>query len=244
MPAGKRDTTFKLNKFKMKKILFTVFAMLLMVVFCNAQSSEIEDYKALIKERKEMAKLTRDLRNEKSSKDAKKAAKEMEKEGWKPAPGSLPLDKLNEKVWEMQYELDPQTGFPKYIIASGSGVAETYDVAKTHAMARAKTSLAGQIATELADILEDKVANKAISEKDATSLAEIAEGGVQKIQQKLGRILTIMEVYKDHKKTKEVRVTISYNFEMAKTAAMDALREDMESRSDELVGKAREALGL
>ena len=55
---------------------------------CYAQSSKEQR-----KERQELAKASKKELNEKASKAARKEAKRLSKEGWKTAPGALPLEK-------------------------------------------------------------------------------------------------------------------------------------------------------
>lgn len=226
----------------MKKILFTAFVMLFMVAFCNAQDAK--DYKEFIKERNAIAKLTKEARNEKASKDAKKEAKNLAKEGWKVAPGSLPLDKQLDKLYQMQYEFDMETGFPKFVKGQATSIGGNYDAAKMQAVALAKTELAGNIATEVAAVIENKVANKQLDNGDATSVTESVMGGVQKIKEKIGQTIIGLEMFREKNGKKEVSITILYSGEMARAAAKKAIQEDMESRGDKLVEKANELLGF
>ena len=216
--------------------------MVLFVAFCNAQ--EAKDYKEFIKERNAIAKLTKEARNEKASKDAKKEAKNLEKEGWKVAPGSLPLDKQLDKLYQMQYEFDMETGFPKFVKGQATSLGGNYDAAKMQAVALAKNELAGNIATEVAAVIENKVANKQLDNGDATSVTESVMGGVQKIKEKIGQTIIGLEMYREKQGKKEVSVTILYSGEMARAAAKKAIQEDMESRGDKLVEKATDLLGL
>ena len=226
----------------MKKILFVALAMLLTIAFCNAQ--EAKDYKEFIKERNAIAKLTKEARNEKASKDAKKEAKNLAKEGWKVALGSLPLDKQLDKLYQMQYEFDMETGFPKFVKGQATSIGGNYDAAKMQAVALAKTELAGNIATEVAAVIENKVANKQLDNGDATSVTESVMGGVQKIKEKIGQTIIGLEMFREKNGKKEVSITILYSGEMARAAAKKAIQEDMESRGDKLVEKANELLGF
>ena len=61
----------------MKKLLIVLAGILL---FGNAFAQETEDYKAFIKERKAVQKLSESERSAKVAKDIKKAVKQMKKE--------------------------------------------------------------------------------------------------------------------------------------------------------------------
>lgn len=99
----------------MKKSLHLLMTAILLFSFTTICSAQEKSYKDFMKERKEMQKFTKDQVNEKASKDARKAAKQLQKEGWKVAPGGLPMEKQLDRLYEMQYEIDFETGFPKFI---------------------------------------------------------------------------------------------------------------------------------
>ena len=70
-------------------------------------------------------------------------------------------------------------------------------------------------------------------------------GAVNMVAQNIGRIITVVELYRDvNKRNKEVRVLIFYNAEMAKQAAEAAMREDLKKRGDGLIDKVNGLLGL
>ncbi len=53
----------------------------------------------------------------------------MEKDGYYEAPGALKIDRQLENAWIKQMEQD-ESGYPKYIVATGNAVAETQTAAK------------------------------------------------------------------------------------------------------------------
>lgn len=110
----------------MKKVILLILTVILTTAFCNAQ----QDYKDFMKIHKAMAKFTKEQFNEKASKDARKEAKRLKKDGWEVASGSLPLEKQLDKSYSMQYEMDLDTGFSKFIKGEASSVGENYDAEK------------------------------------------------------------------------------------------------------------------
>lgn len=56
-----------------------------------------------VKERRAQAKMAKNLIEQKVLKDAKKQAKQLKKEGWQPAPGTLPLEKQLTDVYTRMY---------------------------------------------------------------------------------------------------------------------------------------------
>lgn len=212
-----------------------------LLVLGAASAQNADDYKAFIKERKAVQKLVKQERDEKVSKEAKKYAKE----GWKVTVGTLPLEKQLEKSFTMQYELDMNNSMPKYIRGEGKAISTSYDAAKMHAIADAKVVLAGNIQTEVAAIIEERLANHELGKEEAVAISNAVQVSKQVIVQSIGRVITVVECYRELKnKNYEVLVHIYYNGEMAAEAAKKAVREDLEQKGDKLAKELDELLGF
>ncbi len=195
------------------------------------------------KERKKVAKLSKSELNAKASKDARKEAKQLKKDGWEVAPGALPLEKQLDKSYMMQFEYDDNM-YPKYLMGEAISVGEVYDAAKMQALELAKQNLAGQIQTEVTALIENTVANGQLAQEEAASVAQSVSAAKNLISQSIGRVITVVEVYRTlNNKNKEVLVRIAYNSDMAKAAVKNAIREDLTKRGDDLHKKLDEALG-
>lgn len=216
----------------MKKVMF-IGAMLLCGMMAlntvNAQSKD--EIKKIRKERKELSKMTRDELDEKASKVARDEAKSLEKEGWKPAPGALPIAKQLDRSYNMQYEFDENL-MPKYLMGQAMSVGSAYDAAKMQAMTLAKQQLAGQIATEVTALVESKVENNQLSDEDAQSLISAVTTGQQFISQKIGRVVPVMEIYRDKGKNKEVSVQVAYRTDMIIKAAKEVMMNELAKKGD------------
>ncbi len=224
----------------MKKILsMAVIALMLMETGISyAQSSEDQ-----AKERQALAKASKKELNEKASKAAVKEAKKLAKEGWKAAPGALPIEKQLDRSYTMQYQYDSD-GFPLYIMAEAMSVGGNYDAAKMQALELAKQNLAGQIQTEVAALIENTVSNEQMGQDDATSITRSVMSGKNLISQSIGRVVPVVETYKVvNRNNRQVLVRIAYSMNMAKSAAKKAIKEDLEKRGEELHGKLDELLG-
>ncbi len=212
-------------------LTFSVYTM-------TAQSA-----KEITKERKALIKASKSELNDKASKAARKEAKRLKKEGWTTAPGALPLDKQLDKSYLMQYQFD-ENMYPKYIMGEGMSVGGNYDAAKMQALELAKQNLAGQIQTEITALIENTVANKQLSAEEAASVTQSVMASKNLISQSIGRTIPVVEAYRTlSNKSKEVLVRIAYNSEMAKEAAKDIVRKDLEQRGDELHGDLDRLLG-
>lgn len=197
-----------------------------------------------IKEQKAVEKLTREQLNQKAGKDARKEAKQYEKEGWTVTPGALPIEKQLDKAYLMQYERDDY-GYPKYLMGEGMSIGESYDAARFQANEMAVLNLAGEIQREITELVDNSRANKQLSAEEAASIIESVGAGKTLISQSIGRTIRVVEMYRTLKnKNKEVMIRVAYNAEMAKNAAKNALRDDLDKKSEKLHEKLDKILGL
>lgn len=227
----------------MRKLVILISMMAVMGSFGMAQN--VSDYRAFIKERKAMASFTKDQMKAKVSKDAKKAAKSLAKEGWVVAPGALPLERQLDRAYTMQYEFDMNSGMPKYIRGEAQTIGENYDAAKMQANALAKIDLAGNIQTEVAALIESRVANNQMEPEQAASVSNSVMGAKNIISQSIGRTIIAVEIYRQlPNKNKEVRLQLFYNVEMAMAAAKKGIREEMSKTADKLVDQLDSLLGF
>lgn len=198
----------------------------------------------IIRERQWIAKQSKKELETQVSKATKKEAKRLAKEGWVVSPGALPLEKQLQRSYEMEYQYD-DLGFPKYIMANAQSIAEHYDAAKTAATSLAITNLAGQIQTEVAALIENTVANQQLTAEDAVSISETVMSSKNLISQSIGRTIVVVECYRVLKnQNREVMVRIAYNGEMAKEAAKNAVREELEKKGDKLHEQLDKVLGF
>lgn len=214
-----------------------------MVLVSVSSISYAQSTKEQRKERLEIAKASKKELNEKASKDARKEAKRLAKDGWKAAPGALPLEKQLDKSYMMQYQYDSE-GYPQYFMADAMSVGGNYDAAKMQALELAKQNLAGQIQTEVTALIENTIANEQMDHGDAESITRSVMASKNLISQSIGRVVPVVETYRvvngNHK---EVLVRIAYNQDMAKAAAKRAIKKDLEQRGDSLHNKLDELLG-
>ncbi|MEG1644414.1 MAG: hypothetical protein RR279_01075 [Alistipes sp.] len=223
----------------MKKLF--VFALALCI---GASCAYAQTQKEISKERKEIAKLSKNELNSRTGKAARKAAKEYVKEGWIVAPGALPLEKQLDRAFNMQYEYD-EAAFPKYLMGEAMSIGENYDGGKMQALELAKQNLAGQIQTEVTALIENTVANKQLTQEQAATITETVMASKNLISQSIGRVVPVVECYRvKGNKNKEVRVQIAYNSKMALEAAKNAVRDQLEKKGEKLHEQLDKVLGF
>lgn len=227
----------------MKKLLVPVCLACLLAAPISA-FAQSDTTKELLKQREELRKASKSELNEKATKTARKEAKKLEKEGWKTAPGALPLEKQMDKSYLMQMEYD-ENMYPKFIMSEGMSTGENYDAAKMQALELAKQNLSSQIQTEITALIENSVATSQLAAEEAASVTKSISAGKSLITQSLGRTITVVECYRTlPNKNKEVLLRIAYNGEMAKAVAKKAIRENLEGDANALQGKIDNALGI
>ena len=221
-----------------KQVYYLISILIFCSGICTAQITQLQK-----KEHQEITKASKKELNEKASKAARKEAKRLSKDGWKAAPGALPLEKQLDRAYLMQMEYD-EDGFPQYIMAEAMSTGGNYDAAKMQALELAKQNLAGQIQTEVTALIENTVANEQMDKGEAASITRSVMAAKNLISQSIGRVVPVVETYRAiNSNHREVLVRLAYSQEMAKAAAKKAVKKELEERGDSLHGKLDELLG-
>lgn len=177
----------------------------------------------------------KDLKGEikdKATKEARKEAKQFEKDGYAVQPGALPMDKQIESSWMKQYQED-ENGYPSYYVASGNAVAGTQSAAKIQALDVARTELAGQISASIGAIIETNIANQQLTAEEAVTVQQTVSASSTIIAQQLGRVITLFEVFrKVNKDNIEVNIRIGYSQKMANDMAKQAIKKELEEKTN------------
>ena len=172
----------------------------------------------------------------KVSRDTKKEAKRYEKDGFKVFPGMAPMAQQLNESFTKQAEVDDE-GFPKYLIASGSSVAQTQAAAEMQATELAKNRLVGLLETQMKSVIESDVANNQIDSKDAASVTKTIEVSANKVSKKLGRVIVVFKVLRPVKNNTEVQVLIGYNYAMARKNLIDEMKVELQNEATDVRAK-------
>jgi len=172
----------------------------------------------------------------KPPREIKKQAKDYEKQGYYEAIGAMSIERQLSNAWMREVETDEQ-GYPKYIVATGSSVGETQIAAKLQATEAAKLELAGTIATNVAALIENNIANSQLNTEEAASVTKTIAASKNIIAQELGMVIPLVELYKDINKNREANVRIAYNSEVAMEMAKRIIRKSLEDETNILQNK-------
>ena len=187
-------------------------------------------------------KLTKDQK--KAAKTIKKEVKSLKKQGWTVAPGNLPLAMQLKESYNYRLEKD-ENGYPKFIAGEAMTTGETFDAALFQATELAKLDLAGKISTEVTELIDTKLANKQLNDKQAASLAESVAASKNLVSQRLNRVLIPVTMYRDLKNgNTEVRTVIYYSHDLAQKAVKETIREQLEQKADDMSKQLDKILGF
>ena len=217
------------------RLIVSIFTAVMMMFAAVDVSAQV----ATNKQRKQIHKHENVLKKEmkkKAFKAARKEAKQLKKAGYMTFVGQLPLDKQLENSWQAAYELDAY-GNPYYIISTQKAVASNFTAAQLQAMNAAKTDIAGQLETRINQVIETKVSSNELGRNEASSLATFVSTSKNIVSNTLGRVIKLVEIYREPKKTKnvEVQVTVAYNAEVATREAIKALKQSLTPEDVELM---------
>lgn len=168
----------------------------------------------------------------KVAKDVRKDAHRLEKEGWKVTAGSTPLKNQLESAYSKQDELDEE-GFPKYIFADGSSVANSQAAAEMQAVELAKNRLVGLIETQMKDVITSDVANNQIDSKDAATITKTIETSTNTVSKKLSRVLPVFKIYRNVSNNTEVQIKIAYNYALVRKQMLEEMRTILKFETEE-----------
>lgn len=167
---------------------------------------------------------------EKATKEARKEAKRMRKEGWFVPQGSIPLDRVLQKSWEMQFKTT-ETGQPKYLTSDGNAIAGNYSAAEMQAIELGKLQLAGLIETRIASLVSANIGNTELSDNEAETITEIVQSSKNIIAQELGYINPAFKVRRVlDNGNKEVAVRLFYDTEQAMKVAKNKVKEELKDK--------------
>lgn len=239
----KHQVTYWMNGNHSKNIKIIV-AIGLMLTLAFPVCSQAQNMKDRFKQRKELLKMNKDMQGVKVSKESRKLAKEMKKEGWKVAPGALSLEQQIERssLYQNMFEDDLVT--PMYVWGDANSTAENYDAGKMQALELARLNLVGSIEANITQIVENNRDNKQLSAGKAASVVKTLNASKSFITQKLGQTIPVIDTYRELPNGNViVRVQTFYSMEKARDIALDVVRDELEKEGENLGEELNQLLG-
>lgn len=208
----------------MKKIIAIIALAFACSTVSFAQTTTKEQVKQIIKDRKEIRKMTEKQIDAKALKEAKAQAKIDKKAGWMPCAGTATLEKQQTEVYLRKSQL--KGNFSRYIFGSGQAVAKTEAIARKQALTRARVDIASNLKTEVAALTESTESNTELSNGDVETITKWIDTSKVLAQQTLGRTETIYEAYRKTDVGVEVHVIVTYDGQKAMDTLLQSFGED------------------
>lgn len=216
----------------MKKMILMVAAVLMTSTAVNAQSA-IE----LAKQQKELNDINRKMLNQKPTKDAKKQAKELKKEGWLVPAGELSIEQQLTKSQLMGEELmADENGAPtkRFIMQTAIQTAGSYNSGYAAARTAAMTELAGLLKTEIVSAFQQKLDNAQNSSINATTVDKFNQRTKGIIDQALTNSITCLKIYRRLPNNNfEVQVRLAFDKKELAARLKRNMQKELEQEGDE-----------
>lgn len=215
----------------MKKLFLIAIALL---IASSSTFAQEKSAKQIAKERKELMKYSRKALEEKASKDARKEAKRLTKQGWRPIPGSLPLEKQLDIAYKMQFEYDEDL-YPRYIMGEATAVSTIESAARLQADQLAKEDLASNIQSEITALIENTATTQQIAPDDATAMVKTVAANKSLISQTLTTPRPVLQMSRVlPNKNYEVTLRFAYSGAQAKQNVKNVMMRTLENEGNEL----------
>jgi len=204
-------------KHKFTVHLLSILALTLVMTNINAQvyKTKSKEYKKAVKQR----------------------TKDYEKQDYKPM-GSGTIRLYVEKGVNKEFEVD-EDGQNKFFVITTKDIGPTFESASTASRASARSAIAANIETRVAELVKRSVANNAISETSADGINEIIAAGKQLIAQRISMedIYILYRPVKDSRTGEnivEVMYSACFSNKLAIQKAKEYIQEQLKEETKEL----------
>lgn len=218
----------------MKKMFFLMAAFLMVAAMnVSAQSA-----KELAKQQKELNDINRKMLDAKPTKDAKKQAKALKKEGWMVSAGEKAIEKQLTESQLLGEELmadEDGNRVKRFIQHTGYATAGSYNTGYAQARAAAMNELASQLKTDIVSAWQMKMDNDQMSASKALTNDRFNERVKAIVDQSLTNVQALVKLYRRTKNDNyEVQVRIAFDIKELKARLKRNMQKDMEKDGDEL----------
>lgn len=217
----------------MKRILnFVMFSMFLVGLTTMSTYASAETKKTMQERNAEYRKEF----DRKASKSARKQAKELVKEGWKPIGAGKPIEAQLDRAW--QYKEPNEDGEMEYLVETGTSIANTLSTAQAAAKQQARLAIAKSLESEVGSLIEGSLNHAELSDDDVRDVSKMNEVNNTFVHQKLNKSIVISEWYKktDNGKYK-VEVTMALKITTLKEETEAAWLNEVKTKNEALYDK-------
>lgn len=225
----------------MKKVLVLAIMAVMGVTTVSAQSAA-----ELAKQQRELNEINMKLLNAKPTKDAKKQAKQKEKDGWMVPAGTKSIEKQYTESQLLAEELmADEMGNPtkRYIQENGNYVAGSYNAGFAAARAAAVVSLAANLKQQVAAAMQNKLDNNQTSAITAVTVDKFNERAKSIVDETLTNSRTVVAIYKILPNNNyNVEVRVAFDKKELSARLKRKMQQELEQEGDELNGLVDQVL--
>ena len=222
-----------------------VFVMLALAMV-SSMTVSAQNALDLAKQQKELNEINMKLLNAKPTKDAKKQAKQLKKQGWLVPAGEKSIEKqLTESQLLGEELMVDEAGSPtkRYILHTSNQVAGTYNAGYAAARNAATIELAANIKTQVAAAMQAKLDNNQTSAINAVTVDKFNERAKSIVDQSLTNMRTVVALYRVLPNNNyEIQVRLVYDKKELAANLKRKLQQELEVEGDELNSLVDEVL--
>lgn len=217
----------------MKKMFFMLVAAMMCSMTMTAQSA-LE----LAKEQRKLNEVNTKMLNQKPTRDAKKQARKLKKDGWVVPVGEKTIEKqLTESQLLGEELMVDETGSPtrRYIQHTASQVAGTYNAGYAAARNAAIVELASNLKTQVAAAMQAKLDNSQTSSINAVTIDKFNERAKAIVDASLTNTRAVVAIYRVLRNNNyEVQVRLAYDKKELAASLKRKMQQELEMEGDEL----------
>lgn len=225
----------------MKKVLLLIAAAIMIAAGANAQSAT-----DLARQQQELNNILRKSLNAKPTKDAKKQAKELKKQGWTIPAGEKSIEQqITESQFISAELMSDENGAPtkRFIQHTGVSTAGTYNAAYAAARSNSQVEIANMLETEIAAAMQGKLDNAQHNAVNATTVEKFNQRIKAIVHESLTNSIPVLAIYRVlPNQNFEVQVRIAFDKKEVAARLKRALQKELEMEGDELNGLVDNAL--
>lgn len=184
--------------------------------------------------------------NAKPTKDAKKQAKELKRQGWTVPAGERSIEQqITESQFISAELMSDENGAPtkRFIQHTGVSTAGTYNAAYAAGRSNAQVEIANMLETEIAAAMQDKLDNAQQNTDDATTVDKFNQRIKTIVHESLSNSIPVLAIYRVLlNKNFEVQVRIAFDKKEVAARLKRSLQKELEIEGDQLNGMVNDAL--
>ncbi|MBR1448348.1 MAG: hypothetical protein IJ588_06350 [Prevotella sp.] len=214
-----------------KMISLLVIAMMATATFAQSAAE-------LAKQQKELNEIHMKMLKAKPTKDAKKQAKELKKEGWLVPAGELSIEQqiTRSQLYGEELTTDENGGIIKrFIQQTGQTTSGTYNAGVAAARAAAQTELAAMLKTEIVAAFQQKLYNQQNNAITSTTIDKFNERARAIVDQSLTNSIPVLAIYRVLPNNNyQVQVRIAYDKKELAARIKRNMQRELEREGDSL----------